>query len=120
MRIIDRILDRIHQLVHGRPCPTDEDFDRQWFTEEQVATKLDTLAADHKRETGEALDWRKSHVDLRKLVGEPSDIETRKEDAAEQGFDGQPGSAEMNLFLQDRMMSALRKRWIAIPRSGDA
>ncbi len=54
------------------------------------------------------LNWRTSIVDLMKLVGIDPSLDNRKELASELGYSGaKDGSAEMNLWLHDKVMQEL-------------
>lgn len=57
------------------------------------------------REQGSKLDWKHSVVDLMKLLGLDSSMETRKKLAGKLGYKGDTGdSAKMNMFLHDELM----------------
>ena len=57
----------------------------------------------------EKLDWRNSIVDLLKLTGQDSSLEARKKLAVELGYTGElHGSAEMNMWLHQKVMEGLR------------
>lgn len=104
MKILDTILDKIHDLIHGK------------WTEAEVSAKLDQAA----RETTEKLDWRNSIVDLDKLLDLPFDLATRKQFARECGYTGAlDGSAEMNQFLHAETMKAIEEKYIRLPGRGD-
>lgn len=56
------------------------------------------------------LDWRHSIVDLMKLTGQDSSLAARKSLAAELGYTGAlNGSAEMNIWLHQQVMSRLAR-----------
>jgi uncharacterized protein DUF3597 len=60
------------------------------------------------RETSEELDWRKSIVDLMKLVGLDSSLTARKQLAAELNYKGDTSdSASMNIWLHKQMMAKI-------------
>jgi len=66
-----------------------------------VSAVLDDLAAG----TKEKLDWRRSIVDLMKLVGIDSSLSARKELANELGYTGDTGdSAKMNVWLHGEVI----------------
>jgi 3-oxoacyl-ACP reductase-like protein len=66
-----------------------------------VAAILDALNEKHPEE----LDWRKSIVDLMKLVGLDSSLTARKQLAAELNYKGDTSdSASMNIWLHKQMM----------------
>lgn len=55
------------------------------------------------------LNWKTSIVDLMKLIGMDSSLANRKELATELGYEGEKdGSAEMNMWLHDRVMERIR------------
>jgi hypothetical protein len=73
---------------------------------------LDDLAAHH----GEKLDWRKSIVDLMKLVGMDSSLASRKELADDLGFTGDKGdSAKMNVWLHKEVIKQLAANGGKVP-----
>ena len=67
-----------------------------------VPAKLDAMAANHP----EKLNWRTSIVDLLKLLGLDSSLESRKELATELGCpqDKLADSAQMNIWLHQQVM----------------
>lgn len=77
-----------------------------------VEATLTKLAAENK----EKLDWRKSIVDLMKLLGMDSSLENRKELATELGYQGEKdGSAEMNIWLHKEVMRQLAAHGGKVP-----
>ena len=55
------------------------------------------------------LNWRTSIVDLMKLIGMDPSLDNRKELATELGYTGEKnGSAEMNLWLHEKVMDKIR------------
>jgi 3-oxoacyl-ACP reductase-like protein len=55
------------------------------------------------------LNWRTSIVDLMKLIGMDPSLANRKELATELGYTGEKnGSAEMNLWLHEKVMAKIR------------
>jgi len=55
------------------------------------------------------LNWKTSIVDLMKLIGMDSSLDNRKELATELGYEGEKnGSADMNMWLHDRVMERIR------------
>jgi hypothetical protein len=69
-----------------------------------VAAILDALNEKHPEE----LDWRKSIVDLMKLVGLDSSLTARKQLASELHFAGDTSdSASMNIWLHKQMMAKI-------------
>lgn len=77
-----------------------------------VAAVLDDLAA----ATKEKLDWRKSIVDLMKLVGMDSSLASRKELARELEYPGDTGdSAKMNVWLHREVIKKLAANGGSVP-----
>ena len=65
---------------------------------------------------GQKLDWRKSIVDLMKLLDLDSSLDNRKELATELGYTGaKDGSAEMNIWLHKAVMRELAKNGGTVP-----
>jgi 3-oxoacyl-ACP reductase-like protein len=79
-----------------------------------VEAILQKLAA----EVREDLDWRKSIVDLMKLLKLDSGLGPRKQLAQELGYAGAPdGSAEMNIWLHKQVMTKLAESGGKVPDS---
>ena len=77
-----------------------------------VTAVLDDLAAHH----GEKLDWRRSIVDLMKLVGMDSSLASRKELADDLGYTGDKGdSAKMNVWLHREVIKQLAANGGTVP-----
>jgi hypothetical protein len=77
-----------------------------------VASVLDGLSA----KSSEKLDWKKSIVDLMKLVGMDSSLSARKELATELGYTGdQNDSAAMNIWLHKQVMKKLAENGGKVP-----
>ena len=77
-----------------------------------VAKVLTDLAAKNK----EKLDWKKSIVDLMKLLELDSSLGARKELAKELGYDGDMGdSASMNIWLHKQVMQKLAANGGVVP-----
>ena len=77
-----------------------------------VAAVLTGLAAQNK----EKLDWRKSIVDLMKLLNLDSSLSARKELAKELGYTGDTGdSATMNVWLHKQVMQKLADNGGKVP-----
>ncbi len=78
-----------------------------------VTTHLDNLAQQH----WEKLDWRNSIVDLLKLLGLDSDLETRKSLATELGCppEKMADSAQMNIWLHRAVMRKLAENGGTVP-----
>ena len=77
-----------------------------------VAAILDGLAA----KNPEKLDWKKSIVDLMKLVGMDSSFGARKELAKELHYTGDPNdSASMNIWLHKQVLSKIAENGGNVP-----
>jgi hypothetical protein len=77
-----------------------------------VAVVLDKLEEDH----DEDLDWRKSIVDLMKLLNLDSSLKARKELATELKYTGDMGdSAKMNMWLHKQVMTKLAQNGGVVP-----
>jgi hypothetical protein len=78
-----------------------------------VPAKLDGMAANHP----EQLNWRTSIVDLLKLLGLDSSLESRKELATELGCppDKMADSAQMNVWLHRTVMHKLAEHGGTVP-----
>lgn len=69
-----------------------------------VAAVMDQLAADNPQ----TLDWRRSIVDMMKLLDVDSSLDHRKQLAGELKYDGDTNdSASMNIWLHKQLMAAL-------------
>ncbi len=78
-----------------------------------VTAILDDLAA----KNSEKLDWRKSIVDLMKLVGMDSSLAARKELAEELHYSGnQSDSAAMNIWLHKEVIVKLSENGGKVPQ----
>jgi hypothetical protein len=77
-----------------------------------VAANLDALAKASK----EKFDWRKSIVDLMKLLNLDSSLASRKELAKELGYTGNMNdSAAMNMWLHKQVMTKLAENGGKVP-----
>jgi hypothetical protein len=78
-----------------------------------VAAVLDGLAA----KNPEKLDWRRSIVDLMKLVGMESSLSARKQLATELHYTGdQNDSASMNIWLHKQVLTKLAANGGKVPQ----
>jgi uncharacterized protein DUF3597 len=78
-----------------------------------VAAILDGLAA----KNPEKLDWKKSIVDLMKLVGMDSSLPARKELAADLHYSGDANdSAAMNIWLHKEVLKKLAQNGGKVPQ----
>jgi hypothetical protein len=79
-----------------------------------VSAVMDTLASQSK----EKLDWKKSIVDLMKLLKLDSSLTARKEPAKELGYSGDMNdSASMNIWLHKQVMQKLAENGGKVPDS---
>ena len=77
-----------------------------------VAAILDGLAA----KNSEKLDWKRSIVDLMKLVGMDSSLSSRKELATDLHYTGdQSDSASMNIWLHKEVLKKLSENGGKVP-----
>ncbi len=78
-----------------------------------VVARLDALAA-----ANPGLDWKKSIVDLLKLLGMDSNLQARKELAAELHYSGtdEDGSAAKNMWLHKTVLQKLADNGGNIPK----
>jgi 3-oxoacyl-ACP reductase-like protein len=78
-----------------------------------VAAILDGLAA----KNSEKLDWKKSIVDLMKLVGMDSSFKARKQLAQELNYTGDPNdSASMNIWLHKQVLIKISENGGKVPQ----
>jgi len=78
-----------------------------------VAAILDGFAA----ENSEKLDWKKSIVDLMKLVGMDSSFKARKQLAQELNYTGDPNdSASMNVWLHKQVLRKIAENGGKVPQ----
>lgn len=88
------------------PIPTPEPVD--------IQAVLTDLAAKHP----EKLDWKKSIVDLMKLVGMDSSFAARKDLAQELGYTGDSAdSAKMNIWLHKQVLQKLAENGGQVPEA---
>ena len=77
-----------------------------------VAAIMDNLAG----QSSEKLDWRRSIVDLMKLLNLDSSLSARKELAQELGYSGDTNdSASMNIWLHKQVMTKLAENGGKVP-----
>lgn len=82
-------------------------------TQVDVAAVLDAIAAKSKEKN---LEWRKSIVDLMKLIGLDSSLNARKKLAQELKYSGDmKKSAEMNVWLHKQVMTKLAESGGKVP-----
>ena len=81
-------------------------------TQVDVGAILDGLAA----KSSEQLDWKRSIVDLMKLVGMDSSLGARKELAKDLGYSGDMNdSASMNIWLHSAVMKKIAENGGKVP-----
>jgi hypothetical protein len=86
----------------------------QAMTRAQVEDMIKNVAG----QQNEDLDWRRSIVDLMKLLKLDSSLNARKELAQELGYKGAlTGSAEMNIWLHEQVMQKLAESGGVVPES---
>ncbi|MGN6498108.1 MAG: DUF3597 domain-containing protein [Tsuneonella sp.] len=86
----------------GKPAPTPAATSQPAPLDQvDVENRLDSMPG------ADRLNWRTSIVDLMKLIGVPSDYESRKALAQELGRTDYSGSAEDNVWLHKRTMQEL-------------
>ena len=96
----------------GAPAATAPSAPRTAVQVVDVAVILDGLAA----KNPEKLDWKKSIVDLMKLVGMDSSFGARKELAKELNYSGDPNdSATMNIWLHKEVLRKLSENGGKVP-----
>jgi 3-oxoacyl-ACP reductase-like protein len=79
-----------------------------------IAAILDGLAA----KNSEKLDWKKSIVDLMKLVGIDSSFKARKQLAQELNYTGDPNdSASMNVWLHKQVLIKISENGGKVPEN---
>jgi hypothetical protein len=77
---------------------------------------VEAVMKDLASKNAEKLDWRKSIVDLMKLLNLDSSLTARKELAKELGYTGElNGSAEMNIWLHKQVMQKLAANGGKVP-----
>ena len=83
------------------------------------AVDVEAILVEMDAEHPEDLDWKKSIVDLMKLVGMDSSYGARKELALELGYSqadiDSKGSAEMNMWLHKKVMAELAANGGTVP-----
>jgi hypothetical protein len=82
----------------------------------QYDVDVNKVKYDQAAKNKEKLDWKKSIVDLMKLLGLDSSLAARKELATELGYKGDMGdSASMNIWLHKQVMQKLAANGGAVP-----
>lgn len=79
---------------------------------------VEKVCADLAAKNSEKLDWKKSIVDLMKLLGLDSSLKHRQELAKELGYKGDMNdSASMNIWLHKQVMTKLAENGGKVPDS---
>jgi hypothetical protein len=82
----------------------------------QAAVDVSAILDKLTQEAGEKLDWRKSIVDLMKLIHLDSSLTARQQLAKELNFTGNPSdSASMNIWLHKEVMTKLAENGGKVP-----
>ena len=77
---------------------------------------VDAVLTEMASKNSERLDWKKSIVDLMKLVGMDSSLQSRKELATELGYTGdKDDSATMNIWLHKQVLKKLAENGGKVP-----
>ncbi|WP_429205298.1 DUF3597 domain-containing protein [Massilia sp. UYP11] len=77
---------------------------------------VEQVLNDMQKSSGQQLNWRTSIVDLLKLLGLDSSLQSRKELAAELNYTGDTGdSAKMNVWLHRQVMNKLAANGGKVP-----
>lgn len=79
---------------------------------------VDAVLTQMASKNSERLDWKKSIVDLMKLVGMDSSLQSRKELATELGYTGDKNdSATMNVWLHKQVVRKLAENGGKVPQN---
>ena len=79
---------------------------------------VDAVLTEMASKNSEKLDWKKSIVDLMKLVGMDSSLQSRKELATELGYTGDKNdSATMNIWLHKQVVKKLAENGGKVPQN---
>jgi hypothetical protein len=101
-----------------QPLPTapPQDAAAQPTAARQRTLDVAAVLTDMASKNAQKLDWRRSIVDLMKLLGLDSDSQARKELAQELGYTGDTGdSAAMNVWLHKQVMRKLAENGGKVP-----
>ena len=83
-----------------------------------ASVDVDAVLTQMASKNSEHLDWKKSIVDLMKLVGMDSSLSSRKELAKELGYTGDENdSASMNIWLHKQVLRKLAENGGKIPQN---
>ena len=79
---------------------------------------VDAVLTEMAGKNSERLDWKKSIVDLMKLVGMDSSLQSRKELATELGYTGDKNdSATMNVWLHKQVLRRIADNGGKVPQN---
>lgn len=85
---------------------------------QQPSVDVNAVLTEMASKNSEKLDWKKSIVDLMKLVGMDSSLASRKELATELGYTGDQGdSATMNVWLHKQVLKKLAENGGKVPQN---
>src|SRR5206468_11887077 len=94
--------------VGARRCPAISSADRTSYCRCSAGSDVTAILNDLAKKNPEKLDWKRSIVDLMKLVGIDSSFAARKQLAAELHYTGDPNdSASMNIWLHKEVLRKL-------------
>ena len=83
-----------------------------------ASVDVDAVLTEMASKNSEKLDWKKSIVDLMKLVGMDSSLSERKELATELGYTGDKNdSAKMNVWLHKQVLRKLAENGGKVPQN---
>lgn len=83
-----------------------------------ASVDVDAVLTEMASKNSEKLDWKKSIVDLMKLVGMDSSLSERKELATELGYTGdKDDSATMNVWLHKQVLKKLAENGGKVPQN---
>ena len=83
-----------------------------------ASVDVDAVLTEMASKNSEKLDWKKSIVDLMKLVGMDSSLSERKELATELGYTGDMNdSAKMNVWLHKQVLRKLAENGGKVPQN---
>ncbi len=83
-----------------------------------ASVDVDAVLTQMASKNSEKLDWKKSIVDLMKLVGMDSSLQSRKELATELGYTGDKNdSAAMNTWLHKQVVKKLAENGGKVPQN---
>ncbi len=83
-----------------------------------ASVDVNAVLNDMASKNSEHLDWKKSIVDLMKLVGMDSSVSARKQLATELGYTGDQGdSATMNVWLHKQVLKKLAENGGKVPQN---